>query len=151
MKKTSLTLIASLFACSTLIAHTALAEGPGNGQGPRWQQENQTYGDGRGHDRDQGHPGGERGPRYDRGDNGRRSDGPRGNRDHFAWQGHDFRRGHAIPAEYRGDRYRVNDWHDRGLSEPPRGEHWACIDGNYVLIAAATGVITSLILSSALH
>ena len=31
------------------------------------------------------------------------------------------------------------------------GYHWANIDGNYVLIAAATGVITALVLNSALN
>lgn len=143
MKKTTLTVIASLFACSTLFSHTVLADGPGDGHGQRWQQGDQSHADNRGHDRDKGHD--------DRGNNGRHNDGPRADRDHFAWNGHDFRRGHPIPAEYRGDRYRINDWHDRGLREPPRGEHWAYIDGNYVLIAAATGVITSLILSSALN
>lgn len=143
MKKTTLTVIASLFACSTLFSHTALADGPGDGHGQRWQQGDQSHADNRGHDRDKGHD--------NHGNNGRHNDGPRADRDHFAWNGHDFRRGHPIPAEYRGDRYRINDWHDRGLREPPRGEHWAYIDGNYVLIAAATGVITSLILSSALN
>jgi len=37
------------------------------------------------------------------------------------------------------------------LREPPEGQHWADIDGNYVLIAAATGIITSLILNNAFH
>lgn len=151
MKKTNLTVIASLFACSTLFSHTALADGPGNGQGQRWQQGDQSRADDRGHERGKSHDNDDRRQSHDRGDNDRHSDGRRGDSDHFAWNGHDFRRGHAIPAEYRGDRYRVNDWHDRGLREPPRGEHWAYIDGNYVLIAAATGVITSLILSGALH
>ena len=160
MKKTTLTVIASLFAYSTLFSHTALADAPGDGHGQRWQQGEQSHADNRGHDRDKGHD--ERGRDHDRdydrdkghddrGNKGWHNDGPRADRDHFAWNGHDFRRGHPIPAEYRGDRYRINDWHDRGLREPPRGEHWAYIDGNYVLIAAATGVITSLILSSAFH
>ncbi|MCQ4010676.1 RcnB family protein, partial [Klebsiella pneumoniae] len=33
----------------------------------------------------------------------------------------------------------VRDWSDRGLPPPPEGHHWSYIDGNYVLIAAATG------------
>jgi len=45
----------------------------------------------------------------------------------------------------------VNDWRERGLREPPRGEHWAYVDGNYVLIAVATGIITSIILDSVVH
>lgn len=155
MKKTTLTLIASLFACSTLFSHTALADGPGDDHGQRWQQSGQSHADnqGQGQGRGNGHDNGKGHDRADndRHNNDRHNDGRRDERDHFAWNGHDFRRGHAIPSEYRGDRYRINDWHDRGLREPPRGEHWAYIDGNYVLIAAATGIITSLILSSALH
>lgn len=136
MKKTTLTLIVSLLTCSTLFSAASRADGPGDHQGQQWER----------------HGGGDRHDDHGRGpDHG----GPRGDHrndhDHFAWNGHDFRRGHAVPHEYRGDRYRVDDWHDRGLREPPRGEHWAYIDGNYVLIAAATGVITSLILGNALH
>lgn len=33
---------------------------------------------------------------------------------------------------------------------PPEGHHWSYIDGNYVLIAAATGIITSILVSGAL-
>ncbi|ARF49276.1 hypothetical protein DSJ_07935 [Pantoea stewartii subsp. stewartii DC283] len=71
--------------------------------------------------------------------------------DRFAWEGHEFRRGRPVPREYCGDRYRIDDWRERGLREPPEGQHWADIDGNYVLIAAATGIITSLILNNAFH
>lgn len=154
MKKTTLTLIASLLACSTLFSSASWADGPGDHHGQPWQQQHgggdrhDNRGRGAGHD-DHHNQGGDHGNR-----GGSRADyhGDRGNdRDHFAWHGHDFRRGHSVPHEYRGDHYRVNDWHERGLREPPRGEHWAYIDGNYVLIAAATGVITSLILSNAFH
>lgn len=68
---------------------------------------------------------------------------------HFAYKGHDFERGKPVPEDFRGRDYRVSDWHDRGLPPPPEGQHWAYVDGNYVLIAAATGVITSIILNSA--
>lgn len=54
------------------------------------------------------------------------------------------------PAPFRGDEYRVRDWSDRGLPPPPEGHHWSYIDGNYVLIAAATGIITSILVSGAL-
>ena len=70
--------------------------------------------------------------------------------DHFAWRGNDFRKGHPAPAPFRGDEYRVRDWSDRGLPPPPEGHHWPYIDGNYVLIAAATGIITSILVSGAL-
>lgn len=83
--------------------------------------------------------------------------GPQGNphqarheQDHFAWNGHDFRKGHPAPERFRGNDYRINDWNDRGLPAPPRGQHWSYIDGNYVLIAAATGIITSILINGAL-
>ncbi|MFE8116041.1 RcnB family protein [Brenneria goodwinii] len=72
-------------------------------------------------------------------------------RDHFASGGNDFRKGHQVPQRFRGNDYRVNDWRARGLREPPAGQHWAYIDGNYVLIAAATGIITAILLNSALN
>ncbi|MCK8188321.1 RcnB family protein, partial [Erwinia amylovora] len=52
------------------------------------------------------------------------------------------------PRRYRGGDYRVDDWRARGLDEPPRGAHWAYIDGTYVLIAAATGLITAIIVGN---
>lgn len=57
----------------------------------------------------------------------------------------DFRKGRPLPEKYRGEGYQVNDWHQRGLKQPPAGHRWQNIDGNYVLIAVATGVITSVI------
>ena len=71
--------------------------------------------------------------------------------DHFAWSGHDFRKGQPAPERFRGNDYRVNDWNDRGLPAPPRGQHWSYIDGNYVLIAPATGIITSILINGALN
>lgn len=146
MKKTTLTLIISLFTASSLFSTLSHADGPDHGPDQQWHQE-------RGHDnRGDDHRGGDhyndRG-RDDRGHGDRGRGGP-DERDHFAWNGHDFRRGHPAPDRFRGDDYRVDDWHDRGLDEPPRGEHWAYVDGNYVLIAAATGVITSIILGNVL-
>ncbi|MDL4915356.1 MAG: RcnB family protein [Enterobacterales bacterium endosymbiont of Blomia tropicalis] len=148
MKKTTLSLIASLLACSTLFSGTTWADGPGGHHEQSWQQQRE----GGGHHEDRGRGPGPANQRHDnRHDQGGRSPEHRNNRDHFAWNGHDFRRGHVVPHEYRDNIYRVNDWHERGLREPPRGEYWAYIDGNYVLIAAATGIITSLILSNAFH
>ncbi|KGD70879.1 hypothetical protein HA49_18400 [Tatumella morbirosei] len=69
----------------------------------------------------------------------------------FAWQGHRFEPGRRFPHEYRGPHYWVNDWHNRGLPPPPYGHRWSYVDGNYVLVAIASGVITSIILNSALH
>lgn len=149
MKKTTLTLIASLLTCSTLFSQVSWADDHDHDDGQRKpvpHQNDDHRSDNRGPDQNRGRDD----SRHDQ-DNNRRGRDARNDRDHFAWQGHDFRRGHAIPQEYRGDHYRVADWHERGLREPPRGYHWANIDGNYVLIAAATGVITALVLNSALN
>ena len=151
MKKTTLTLIASLLTCSTLFSQASRADDHDHdhddGQRKPVPHQNDDHrSDNRGPDQNRDRDN----SRHDQ-DNNRRGRDARNDRDHFAWQGHDFRRGHAIPQEYRGDHYRVADWHERGLREPPRGYHWANIDGNYVLIAAATGVITALVLNSALN
>ncbi|WP_313654554.1 RcnB family protein [Pantoea sp.] len=153
MKRTTLTLIASLLTCSTLFSQATWADGhpmpvpPQNSDrgpdshdhNPNRGRDNPGHGDRKLHDQGREH----------HEDHSRRNRDHA--RDHFAWQGDDFRRGHPVPPEYRGDRYRVADWHERGLREPPRGYHWADIDGNYVLIAAATGVITALVLNSAMN
>ncbi|MCP1437793.1 Ni/Co efflux regulator RcnB [Erwinia persicina] len=57
----------------------------------------------------------------------------------------EFRKGRPLPEKYRGEGYQVNDWHKRGLKAPPAGHRWQNIDGNYVLIAIATGAIVSVI------
>lgn len=77
---------------------------------------------------------------------------------------HDNRGGH-------GDHYvRHNDWRNGGhighddwnrgqridyrhyhLNAPPRGYEWRQVDGNYVLAAAATGLIASVIVASTIH
>ena len=86
-----------------------------------------------------------------------RDDGPRGGwgahrpeRNHFAGRGYDFRPGRPMPPAYRGERYRIYDWRGYGLPRPPRGHYWNRVDGNYILVAVATGVITSIILNNAL-
>jgi Ni/Co efflux regulator RcnB len=155
MKKTTLALLMTVFTASTLFSTVSQADGP---PGQPWHQQGGHDGHGgpdghgggpgrgpdRGHD-DRGHD------NHDRGHDNRGPDRHYESRDRFAWQGHDFRRGDRLPPHYRYDDYRVNDWHERGLREPPRGENWAYIDGNYVLIAAATGVITSFLLNNAFH
>jgi Ni/Co efflux regulator RcnB len=59
----------------------------------------------------------------------------------------------------KGAQIRHEDW-DRGqkvdyrhyhLQEPPRGYEWRQVDGNYVLAAAATGVIATTIVASTIH
>lgn len=50
---------------------------------------------------------------------------------------HDWNRGH-----------RVNDWQRRHLQRPPRGYEWRQVDNNYVLAAAATGLIAALVMAN---
>jgi Ni/Co efflux regulator RcnB len=48
----------------------------------------------------------------------------------------------------RGRRFDYRRYH---LSAPPRGYEWREVDGNYVLAAAATGLIATIIAASAAH
>jgi Ni/Co efflux regulator RcnB len=57
---------------------------------------------------------------------------------------------------HKGGRIERNDW-NRGqrvdyrryhLSRPPRGYEWRRVDNNYVLAAAATGLIAGLVIAS---
>ncbi|RRZ93687.1 RcnB family protein [Erwinia sp. 198] len=147
MKKTTLALLIAVFSASSLFSTVTQADGP---PGQAWHHQGGHEGHGGPGDRDRPGRGPDRGPDFE----GHRGHGPDRHfeeRDRFAWQGHEFHRGQPLPPRFRGDDYRVNDWHARGLHEPPRGERWAYIDGNYVLIAAATGVITSILLNSAFH
>lgn len=58
-------------------------------------------------------------------------------------QGHAWRRGAYVPKSYRG--YYVQDPYYYGLSAPPRGHRWVYADGNFVLMAVASGLIASVI------
>jgi Ni/Co efflux regulator RcnB len=40
------------------------------------------------------------------------------------------------------------DWNSHHLRRPPHGYEWRQVDGNYVLAAAATGLIASAIIAS---
>ena len=148
--------LAIILSCA--LTSVSWADGPGGnnrGQQQVWQQDAGRGGpDG---NRQQGpqannHQGNgdNRGPAH--GDKGLQGNPhqERHERDHFAWNGHDFRKGQPAPERFRGNDYRINDWNDRGLPAPPRGQHWSYIDGNYVLIAAATGIITSILINGAL-
>ncbi len=62
-----------------------------------------------------------------------------------AWQ--NWRRGERLPTEYR-NRYRQVDYRREHLRAPPRGAHYVRDDrGNTILVAVATGVILSVLLS----
>jgi Ni/Co efflux regulator RcnB len=40
------------------------------------------------------------------------------------------------------------DWHAHHLQAPPNGYEWRQVDGNYVLAAAATGLIAATIIAA---
>ena len=84
--------------------------------------------------------------RYDRRDerhDDRRYYGMHDRGRHEGW----YKRGGHVPMEYRGDRYVVTDWYSERLREPPRGYHWVRSDnGDFLLVAVATGIITDLLL-----
>ncbi|HEY3949231.1 RcnB family protein [Phenylobacterium sp.] len=60
---------------------------------------------------------------------------------HFGW-----RRGVYVPVAYRG--FYVQDWGFYGLRPPPPGYRWIYADGNFVLMAAATGLIADIVLNA---
>ncbi len=60
-------------------------------------------------------------------------------------RGYNWRRGAYVPASYRG--YYVQDPYYYGLSAPPRGHRWVYADGNFVLMALATGLIANVIVN----
>lgn len=76
--------------------------------------------------------------RADRHDHGRRGGGP----------DHNWYKGSRVPPQYRSQHYVVNDWRGHRLSAPPRGYHWIQNGGDYLLVAIATGVIASMVLSA---
>ncbi len=77
------------------------------------------------------------GPQHhdDRDDHGKSS--------HHEQHGNPHKRGDKLPPGARGER--VADYHKHGLHKPPKGQEWRKVDGQYVLIAVATGVIASVI------
>ena len=75
--------------------------------------------------------------RFDHHDNGRRPAYPNPN----------FRpeAGYVIEPRYRADRYWVTDWRARHLYAPPHDHRWLYVNGDYVLVAIATGVVVSVL------
>ncbi|KAA8995236.1 RcnB family protein [Affinibrenneria salicis] len=155
MKKTAIALILSLFVTGSVISSVSYAEGPQRQdnqrmlkQGAQNNQQGQQQRQGQQQSQQNN-----RQPNSQPNHQPKREVAKAGNqhgaeRDRFTANGHEFRKGKAAPQRYRGDSYRVNDWRARGLRQPPAGQYWAYIDGNYVLMAAATGIITSIIIHS---
>lgn len=58
-------------------------------------------------------------------------------------RGYAWRRGAYVPRAYRN--YYVQDYGYYGLRAPPPGHRWVYADGNFVLMAVATGLIAQVI------
>ena len=58
---------------------------------------------------------------------------------------HQWVKGSRMPQQYRSQHYVVNDWRSHGLQQPGRGQHWVQNGTDYLLVAAATGVIAQII------
>lgn len=95
----------------------------------------------------------QRGDHHDdrRDDHARPNNGNNGNphaRNRGVGPRHNLYKGNRLPAEYRNRKHVVNDWRARRLSAPPRGHQWVKVDNDYVLMAAATGLIAQIILGN---
>ncbi|MBK0055683.1 RcnB family protein [Stenotrophomonas sp. S39] len=55
------------------------------------------------------------------------------------------RRGHRLAHDHRGEY--VRDYRHHGLHAPARGQEWRKVDGRYVLVAVATGIIADVVLA----
>lgn len=53
--------------------------------------------------------------------------------------------GQRLPPEYFNDRYYV-DWRNNELPPPPYGHRWMRINGDFVLVAVASSLITQILL-----
>jgi len=61
------------------------------------------------------------------------------------WGKHLYHRGEALPVLFLEQRYYVDDYDRHGLTSPPLGHHWIQTDdGDYFLVAVATGLITDI-------
>lgn len=58
-----------------------------------------------------------------------------------------WQQGDRLPQSYRGNHYRVKNWKEHDLPSPPRGQRWVNVNGDYILVAIATGVITNILMN----
>lgn len=124
--------VALLLSSTTAFASPWGDGGHGHGGHERsWHGDNDR-GDRRGDDHDWHGDRNDRWRANDYHDNGR----------HRGWYKHGYRRGERVPVVYLQPRYYVNDWRAYRLAPPPRGYRWVRpVDGHFLLVAIATGVI----------
>ncbi|BCF94684.1 MULTISPECIES: RcnB family protein [Paraburkholderia] len=128
-----------LLAASCAVAQTqAFAQyAPGDDGGPGRHPAADERG---GPDDGPGGPGGPGGPQ--------RAGGPvRAEASHRPVPHRDWHRGDRLPPDYRGPQYVVDDWRGHDLQPPPSGYQWVQVNGDFVLAAIATGVISSILLA----
>jgi Ni/Co efflux regulator RcnB len=82
----------------------------------------------------------------DRHDNDRRADYRDDRHDNGRHRG--WYKGGRIDRSDWNRGYRVSDYRRYHLQAPPRGYEWRRVDNNYVLAAAATGLILGLVLAN---
>jgi Ni/Co efflux regulator RcnB len=89
--------------------------------------------------------------RYDSRDNRDNRYDSRDNYDHRD-NGHHWRRGQRLDHRYHSRSYIVTDYHRYGWRAPPRGyAYYRTDNGDVVLAAIATGVISSVIANALSH
>jgi Ni/Co efflux regulator RcnB len=59
-------------------------------------------------------------------------------------------RGYRLPRSYWGGRQWVN-WRSHRLWAPPYGYQWVYVDGDYVLMAVATGLIADIVIGNSYY
>jgi Ni/Co efflux regulator RcnB len=58
---------------------------------------------------------------------------------------HRWSRGERLPSSYYSSRSHYVDYRRHHLRQPPRGYQWVQVDNNYMMVALATGLISSII------
>ncbi|WP_250527886.1 RcnB family protein [Caballeronia sp. GAWG2-1] len=59
----------------------------------------------------------------------------------------DWQKGQHLSQDYRDHQYVVDNYHEHGLRQPPRGYQWVGVGGDYLLVAVASGIIAQVVLS----
>ncbi|OOG64915.1 hypothetical protein B0E46_05860 [Rhodanobacter sp. B04] len=135
----------TLLAGGLMLIGLAAVAAPAPQRGDQGQQDNQDWHDHHDKHDDQGDHGHDRGRDDHRGYDDRRGyyvSHDRGR--HEGW----YKRGGYVPVEYRDRRYVVDDWRVYHLRQPPYGYHYVRgDDGQFLLVAVATGVIADILLS----
>lgn len=144
MKSTAI--VCAIAAASLGFSALSFAQGydrRGAGEAPPWvQQQAPRQADQRDQIRNQRGVERRNEPRFDQAD-ARRND----RREDYSARGAEFRRGGHIPREFRNRQYVVTDYRMHRLNRPPHGQQWVQVGPDYVLVAIATGLIASIVLS----